>query len=105
MLKADALSMAVDSLICVQDMHHEMMHEILGPDPDACKGPGNENLRVAILRLVDSASKAVYDLSPRSRDARLNLIWKDFVAEQKRLLNEAPKPTENGSNPENTTTA
>ena len=59
-----------------------MMYEIAGP---AAFEPFDEGLCEAVEELVVSTCNATDKLSPRARHARFNLIWKDFLAEQKAL--------------------
>jgi hypothetical protein len=39
-----------------------------------------------IMKLVDKTWGSCYDLTPRGRRARINLIWKDFVDRETRKL-------------------
>lgn len=66
-----------DSLLEIQG---EMMHAIAG---DAAFEPFDEVLCAAVEDLIYKSADAVTHLSPRARHARLNMIWKDFVAGQK----------------------
>ena len=63
------------------DLQGHMMAEIAG---DAAFEPFDESLCAAVEELVYQSSDAVTHLSSRARHARLNVIWKDFVAEQKK---------------------
>ena len=60
----------------------DMMFEVAG---DAAFDPFDEVLCEAIANLVCNSAEAVASLLPRARQARLNLIWKDFVKEQRSL--------------------
>jgi len=62
------------------DMQSEMMFEIAG---EAAFEPFDEELAAAVDELIYKSADAVTALSPRARHARLNAIWKDFVAVQK----------------------
>lgn len=65
-----------DSLLEIQG---EIMHAIAG---DAAFEPFDETLCAAVEELIYKSADAVTRLSPRARHARLNIIWKDFVAQQ-----------------------
>ena len=62
------------------DMQSEMMFEIAG---EAAFEPFDEELAAAVDELIYKSADAVTALSPRARHARLNAIWKDFVAIQR----------------------
>jgi len=83
-MKADALSMAIDSMDCILDMRHEMLHAVVGSDTELCKSPDPE-VMAAIDQLILTAHQSVKKLSSRARDGRLNLLWTSFVSEQKLL--------------------
>ena len=74
------LFMAVDAAECLMEMESDMMFAVGG---DAVFEPFDDELNSAAIDLVYSSSSAVEKLSHRARHARLNLIWKDFVKEQK----------------------
>jgi hypothetical protein len=74
------LIMATDARDCLSDMEGDMMFEIAG---ESAFEPFDGELCDAVIDLVYRASESVTKLSPRARQARLNLIWRDFVAEQK----------------------
>jgi hypothetical protein len=74
------LCAAVQTQDILYDFQSQMMFEIAG---DAAFEPFDEALSEAVIDLIDRASTAGLHLSPRARHARFNLIWKDFVVEQK----------------------
>lgn len=63
------------------DIESDLMFEIGG---EAAFDPFDEQLATDVANLVGNALDAVMQLSPRARQARLNLIWRGFIAEQKR---------------------
>jgi hypothetical protein len=69
------LIMATDARDCLSDMEGDMMFAIGG---EAAFEPFDSELCDAVIDLVYSASESVTKLSPRARQARLNLIWRDF---------------------------
>ena len=73
---------AVDASEHLMFAEGEMMFAVAG---DAAFKPFNESLSNAIVELLDTSVNAVSELSPRARQARLNLIWRDFVAEQRKM--------------------
>lgn len=58
----------------------DMMGEIGGAE---CLDNFDQELSDAVLKLTRSASEAVRKLSPRAREARLNLLWREFVAKHR----------------------
>jgi hypothetical protein len=62
------------------NLQGDAMFEVAG---EAAFEPWDDILSAAVADLVCQASAAVAGLSPRARQARLNLIWRDFVAEQR----------------------
>ncbi len=91
-VKINPLAMAVDAHDCMHDMIGEMM-EIIGGN--GVFDPYDSELSNAIGDLIFKASDGVFELSDRARVARLNLIWKSFVEEQKQKRSkpsEQPQP-------------
>ena len=76
------LIMAVDAFDCLTDMECDMMAAISG---DAAFDHYDEALGSAIVGLVITSTSACFELSPRARTARLNLIWRSFVETQRNL--------------------
>jgi hypothetical protein len=74
------LCSAVQIQAGLYDIQSEMMAEIAG---EAAFDPFDEVLCASVADLIDRALDAISTLSPRARHARLNLLWKEFVAEQK----------------------
>ena len=58
------------------DQHTSLMHLIAG-----CSvfEPYDEKFGDEVFELISGAWNGAYELSPRARQARLNLIWKDFL--------------------------
>ena len=77
------LSAAVTAQECLWEIQSNMMFEIAG---ESAFDPWNDMLANAVMELIDRAMESVEKLSPRARKARLNLIWMDFVKDQKKLL-------------------
>jgi hypothetical protein len=42
-------------------------------------------MRDEFEKLVKDSAHAVVELAPRAREARLKVIWREFVAEKKKL--------------------
>jgi hypothetical protein len=81
------LDKAVDAHNNLIDAEGNMMFAVAG---NAAFEPFDDELNTAVVELVCKASAAVEELSPRARRARLNLIWRDFVAEQKQRRSKLP---------------
>jgi hypothetical protein len=90
MKEITALDMACDATRCLQDMHSEMMFAVGGED---AFDPYDEDLATAVFKLVSTSTHAVAKLSDRARRARLNLIWRTFVAEQQGAKPHDPETT------------
>lgn len=77
----NSLAHAVEVYNHLLEIEGNLMYAIVG---DAAFTPFNETLCDDVENLVRSTSDVLTHLAPRGRRARLNLIWKDFVAEQAR---------------------
>ncbi len=71
---------AVEAREFLTDMEGDLMFEIAG---EAAFEPFDDALAEAVLGLLEKTAFSTFKLSPRARQARLNLIWRDFVVEQK----------------------
>jgi hypothetical protein len=75
------LAAAVEAHKLLDEAHTEMMHEIGGC---AVLENFDQELFDEIYDLTFGASESVDALSSRAREARLNLIWKDFMKKHSR---------------------
>ncbi len=74
------LASAVEARQFLTGAEGDMMFEIAG---EAAFEPFDDALMDAVLDLIENTAFSLDKLSPRARQARLNLIWRDFVVEQK----------------------
>lgn len=77
------LCAAVEAHQKLDEIHWGIMYVIAG---DAAFEPTYDDvLSDAVRNLIFKSVEAIYELSPRGRHARLNLIWEEFVNTQKQL--------------------
>lgn len=77
---SNSLARAIDAYNHLCDEECDLMFEIAG---EAAFDPFDGDLHSAAADLICNTAHSLDNLSSRARRARINLIWKDFVTEQK----------------------